>query len=237
MSSDDRGISRRDLFAAGAATGMGVLLGSEAGGGAQAPAPAAANAAEELVFVNARIHTMNAANLIVNTVTMRNGRFTAVGGPVPRPAQGRRIVDLRGRTVIPGIIDNHNHIVLMGNRPGYHTPLENAASIRDVQETLAARAKACRPARGSRRSAAFIATSSRPPEKCRDCRRWRNWTTRSARIRCTSAKVSAAHRQPTAPAGRSSKVRARPFPWAPTVPSRERPWRRAGPRCSSARRC
>jgi len=29
----------------------------------------------------------------------------------------------------------------MGNRPGYHTPLENAASIRDVQETLAARAK------------------------------------------------------------------------------------------------
>jgi predicted amidohydrolase YtcJ len=120
---------------------MGVLLGSEAGGGAQAPAPAAANAAEELVFVNARIHTMNAANLIVNTVTMRNGRFTAVGGPVPRPAQGRRIVDLRGRTVIPGIIDNHNHIVLMGNRPGYHTPLENAASIRDVQETLAARAK------------------------------------------------------------------------------------------------
>ena len=36
------------------------------------------------------------------------------------------MIDLRGRTVVPGIIDNHNHIVLMGNRPGYHTPLENA---------------------------------------------------------------------------------------------------------------
>jgi hypothetical protein len=29
----------------------------------------------------------------------------------------------------------------LGNRPGYHTPLENAASIASVQETLAARAK------------------------------------------------------------------------------------------------
>jgi predicted amidohydrolase YtcJ len=29
----------------------------------------------------------------------------------------------------------------MGNRPGYHTPLENAYSIREVQEILAARAK------------------------------------------------------------------------------------------------
>ena len=60
---------------------------------------------------------------------------------MPGPLDGIRIIDLRGRTVVPGIIDNHNHIVLMGNRPGYHTPLENAFSIRDVQETLAARAK------------------------------------------------------------------------------------------------
>ncbi|HET9346565.1 MAG TPA: amidohydrolase family protein, partial [Candidatus Limnocylindrales bacterium] len=42
-------------------------------------------------------------------------------------------------TVVPGIIDNHNHIVLMGNRPGYHTPLENAYSIADIQDTYADR--------------------------------------------------------------------------------------------------
>ncbi len=73
-------------------------------------------------------------------VSMRNGRFVAVGTGAPVPGPGVRIVDLKGRTVVPGIIDNHNHIVLMGNRPGYHTPLENASSIRDVQEILAARA-------------------------------------------------------------------------------------------------
>ena len=146
MSDGQNRLTRRDLFIAGAA-GVGAALGGQSVADAQAPAGSAAQgaAAEELVFVNGRIHTMNASNTIVNTITIRNGRFTAVGGATPRPAAGRRIVDLRGRTAIPGIIDNHNHIVLMGNRPGYHTPLENAASIRDVQETLAARAKGLPP--------------------------------------------------------------------------------------------
>ena len=42
---------------------------------------------------------------------------------------------------VPGLIDCHNHFVLMGNRPGHHTPLENAASIADVQALYATRAK------------------------------------------------------------------------------------------------
>ncbi|KAJ8121131.1 hypothetical protein ONZ43_g2338 [Nemania bipapillata] len=50
------------------------------------------------------------------------------------------IVDLKGHTAIPGLIDCHNHIVLLGNRPGYHTPLENAYSVADVQSTYRSRA-------------------------------------------------------------------------------------------------
>src|SRR6185436_6770861 len=63
-----------------------------------------------------------------------------VGSSAPRPGPGIRLIDLKGRTVVPGIVDSHNHIVLMGNRPGYHTPLENAYSIAEVQQTYAARA-------------------------------------------------------------------------------------------------
>src|SRR5262245_54659558 len=134
--------SRRQLLATGAGALISaaverprvVIAGQQAG-------PATAAGSEELVFVNGRIHTMDRNNAIVNTVSIRNGRFSAVGGVTPRPASGRRIVDLKGRTAVPGIIDNHNHIVLMGNRPGYHTPLENASSIATVQEILAARAK------------------------------------------------------------------------------------------------
>lgn len=133
-----RGLSRRQLLGAAAAAAIGrwaaprTVAAQTVGGGA---------AADELVLVNGRIHTMDRANTTASTVTMRNGRFAAVGGPAPARRPGMRIIDLRGRTVIPGIIDNHNHIVLMGNRPGYHTPLENVSSIGDVQEIVAARAK------------------------------------------------------------------------------------------------
>ena len=134
------GISRRHVLGTGiAAAVVAAVVAAMVGGGTPVGAQAQATQPEELVFVNGRIHTMDAKNTIATTVTIRNGRFTAVGGSAPRAAAGRRIIDLRGRTVVPGIIDNHNHIVAMGNRPGYHTPLENATSIADVQAIIAAR--------------------------------------------------------------------------------------------------
>ena len=142
---EQNGLSRRQLLSASAGAGVRAALGLPT-----APAVAkqgasggvAVRTTEELVFVNGRIHTMDGNNTIANTVSIRNGRFSAVGGAAPARGPGIRMIDLRGRTAVPGIIDNHNHIVLMGNRPGYHTPLENASSIADVQETVAARAKA-----------------------------------------------------------------------------------------------
>src|SRR3989440_8967139 len=97
--------------------------------------------APDIVFVNGKIHTMDDENTVVSAVSIRDGRFVEVGNaPMPHHGPNTKVIDLRGRTVVPGIIDNHNHIVLMGNRPGYHTPLENALSIQDVQQIYAARA-------------------------------------------------------------------------------------------------
>jgi predicted amidohydrolase YtcJ len=142
MSDDRNRLSRRELFEAGAAAAVtAALAGSRVEEVAAQGRGAQAATFDELAFVNGRIHTMDRNNTIVNTVTISNGRFSAVGGATPRSTAGRRIIDLKGRTVVPGIIDNHNHIVMMGNRPGYHTPLENATSMRDVQEIVATRAK------------------------------------------------------------------------------------------------
>src|SRR5437899_2991893 len=138
-----KGLSRRRFLGAGAA-GMAAALAGRSGSVAaarQTGSGATTGTAEELVLVNGRIHTMDRNNSIAQAVSIRNGRFFTVGGAAPRRGPGIRMIDLRGRTVVPGIIDNHNHIVLMGNRPGYHTPLENAYSVREVQEILAARAK------------------------------------------------------------------------------------------------
>jgi hypothetical protein len=84
---------------------------------------------------------MDAHNRVVSSVVIEDGRFVAVGQDGHAGGGDARTINLKGRTVVPGIIDDHNHIVLMGNRPGYHTPLENAYSMEDVQETYAERAE------------------------------------------------------------------------------------------------
>src|SRR5205085_5277177 len=86
-----------------------------------------------------RIHTMDARNRVASTVTIRNGRFVAVETARPPRTPGARVIDLKGRTAIPGIVEAHIHSVSLANRPGYHTILENTTSIRQVQEALASR--------------------------------------------------------------------------------------------------
>ncbi len=136
-----RGFSRRKFIQAAAAAASGTMLGTPA----LALNPRSKKSTHpdpDLILVDGRIHTMNATNRVVSSVAIKNGRFVEVGN-VGRHHGGRetRVIDLNGRTVVPGIIDNHNHLVLMGNRPGFHTPLENAHSIAEALVIYAARAR------------------------------------------------------------------------------------------------
>jgi predicted amidohydrolase YtcJ len=98
--------------------------------------------ARDLRLTNGRIVTMDARNSIVNEVTIQGGRFAAVG-PAPRDLRlslCTKTINLGGRTVVPGLVDNHNHIVLLGLRPGHDVRLETANSIAQVQAAIKARA-------------------------------------------------------------------------------------------------
>jgi predicted amidohydrolase YtcJ len=139
---DQEGVPRRTIFRTGAAVGAATAIGAVA----QAR-PAAAHGTpspRDLVLHNGSIHTMNARHDVVRALAIRDGRVAYTGdslGAALRAVPDRpRVIDLRGRVAIPGIIDNHNHVVLMGNRPGRHTPLENAYSVADVQQAYRARA-------------------------------------------------------------------------------------------------
>ena len=134
--------TRRDFMrTAAAAAGAGVIGSATAEREREDDDRREQHGEADLILQNGRIHTMDAKNSVVSSVSIKDGRFLEVGHEA-RTQRGSRtkIIDLRGRTVVPGIIDNHNHIVLMGNRPGFHTPLENALSIQDVQRIYAARA-------------------------------------------------------------------------------------------------
>jgi predicted amidohydrolase YtcJ len=149
--SDDRqSLSRRGVLrggalagAAGAAAAMGALGGGAAASAHEQYRDGALRA--DLLLYNGRIHTMDARNRIASVLAIQDGKIIYVGndmGPARRAIEGNpRTVNLRGRTAIPGLIDCHNHVVLMGNRPGYHTPLENAYSVADVQNIYRDRAE------------------------------------------------------------------------------------------------
>ena len=136
--------SRREFIGTAAGLGIGLAAGTSEDLLAQQPARGAAAApaaAQDLNLTNGRIHTLDARNSVVSAVAIRNGRIASVGNSAPARTPNTRVIDLRGRTVVPGLVEGHIHSVSLANRPGYHTILENTASIREIQDVLAARRK------------------------------------------------------------------------------------------------
>jgi predicted amidohydrolase YtcJ len=135
-----RGFSRRKFMQSAAASAAVATSGTMLAGPAQAKKKTP-HLDADVVLQNGRIHTMDGDGTVASSVAIKDGRFMEIasGRAHIRTGPRTRIIDLRGSTVVPGIIDNHNHLVLMGNRPGYHTPLENAHSIAEALATIAAR--------------------------------------------------------------------------------------------------
>ena len=116
--------------------GLAVLM-QPASGGAQA-----CPGGRLLLLTNGRIHTMDAKRTVVSKVRIANGRFVEVGDAANAGGGCTDTIDLRGRTVVPGMIDNHFHVQLVGSRPGYETrAIETAFSIPEVQTVIRERAK------------------------------------------------------------------------------------------------
>jgi hypothetical protein len=132
-----KGISRRDVLKTGAATGAAAAITGVAATTAQAsgPGPGHHGEPERIQLVNGKIHTMDPDNPVVNSATIEDGRFVRVGKKGQQGGgSGTKTINLHGRTVVPGIIDAHNHIVLVGNRPGHHAPVEHVFTIPEALE-------------------------------------------------------------------------------------------------------
>jgi imidazolonepropionase-like amidohydrolase len=77
--------------------------------------PASAQAASvnrdaaPIVLRGATVHTAAGAPLQNAVIVIRDGKIADVGTTVSIPS-GARVIDLAGREIIPGMIDNHSHI-------------------------------------------------------------------------------------------------------------------------------
>jgi predicted amidohydrolase YtcJ len=108
--------------------------------------PAAAQDAcswsRDLRLVNGKIHTMDSQDRVVSEVTIQEGRFAYIGPLGNRKVNPcTKVIDLDGRAVVPGLMDNHNHFVLFSQRPGYHVMVETATSIPQAMAMLKQRAR------------------------------------------------------------------------------------------------
>ena len=102
-----------------------------------------ASAAADSVYRNGKIVTVDAKFSLAQAVAVRSGRFIAVGtnSEVDRfIGANTQVVDLRGRTVVPGLSDAHMH-----NEGG--GPNLDLSAVRNVDELLAKVAGAARAAK------------------------------------------------------------------------------------------
>jgi predicted amidohydrolase YtcJ len=98
------------------------------------------------IIQNGTILTMDAEDRTVGTVRIRGDKIIGVGEAVDETEPCTRVIDLDGRTVIPGLIDSHTHFVRTAQAPGpFITGLETATSIGELQAALAEAAERAEP--------------------------------------------------------------------------------------------
>jgi predicted amidohydrolase YtcJ len=110
-------------------------------------AAAAANPPADLIIRDAHIVTVDSGFSIAQAAAIRGGRFVAVGSDAEvMKARGpkTRVVDLHGKTVLPGFDDTHVHLTA-GEELPLQVDLTHIHSIKQIQAAIAAREKQVKP--------------------------------------------------------------------------------------------
>ncbi len=103
----------------------------------------AQQAPAELIVTNAKIHTVDENRPFAEAMAIREGRILFVGserGALAHRGSGTRVLDLEGRTVIPGMIDAHAHLYGLGTALRT-VNLVGTRSYQEVIDRVAARAR------------------------------------------------------------------------------------------------
>ena len=112
-----------------------------------APAVVGAQTTADLVLTNGRIHTVDNSRPLVSALAVRGGRIVFAGSDGEALAlrgSATTVIDLGGKTVIPGIIDAHAHLLGLGNALRT-VNLVGADSYEEVIRRVAERARTAAP--------------------------------------------------------------------------------------------
>jgi predicted amidohydrolase YtcJ len=93
----------------------------------------------DLILHGGRFTTLNRAQPVASAVAIRQGRFTHVGDEreiLPLAGAGTKIIALHGQSVLPGLIDNHLHIIRGGLNFNLELRWDGVRSLADAMAML-----------------------------------------------------------------------------------------------------
>jgi predicted amidohydrolase YtcJ len=103
---------------------------------------ASAPGSADVLLLNGKVITVDAADTITQAVAVKDGLIQAVGSSEKVKAlagEKTKTVDLKGKVVTPGLIDAHNHLQVVGLMDSYYTAFlpPEVKSIPELQKKLA----------------------------------------------------------------------------------------------------
>lgn len=117
---------------------------------AWAAAPAVAQQARQpadLIVTAERIYTVDDSRPMVEALAIRDGRIVFAGaerGARALAGSGTRVLDFPGRTIVPGLVDAHGHLLGLGEALNA-VDLVGTESYEEVVARVVARAKTAQP--------------------------------------------------------------------------------------------
>ncbi|MDR3398089.1 MAG: amidohydrolase [Pandoraea sp.] len=99
----------------------------------------ASTAAPDVILHNGRFTTLDRTNPTASAVAIKDGRFVRVGRTeevLPLAGSATRVIDLKGKPVLPGLIDNHLHIIRGGLNFNLELRWDGVRSLADAMGML-----------------------------------------------------------------------------------------------------
>ncbi len=167
-------------------------------------APAAAQQTADSIWSGGPILTMNDKAMRAEAVAVANGKIIAVGKRsevMKLKGPATQLVDLKGRTLVPGFVDAHGHIVVGGlqalSANLLAPPDGKVQDIASLQQTLRDWVRRTPPPSRRPRSSSASATTTRSSRNCATRPR-KNWTP-SRRTSPSSSSTSPGTWRPSIP--------------------------------------